>query len=78
MTTTERTSNRCHDLPHVHNGPCEVTIRDRMRGGNATMTAYRMGWAQRLTGEPQWIMYRDTVEMGRADESEIRRFEVQA
>ena len=75
---TERTNNRCHDRPHTHDGPCEVTIRDRMRGGDATMTAYRDGWVARISGEPQWLYWRDTVQMGRADESEIRRFEVQA
>ena len=76
MTTTERTNNRCHDLPHTHDGPCEVTIRDRMRGGDATMTAYRDGWIAGDSGESQWLYWRDTVQMGRADESEIRRFEV--
>jgi len=78
MTTTERTNNRCHEQPHVHDGPCEVTIRDRMRGGDATMPAYRDGWVARISGEPQWLYYDAEGRTTRAPESEIRRFEVQA
>ena len=71
---TERTNNRCHDLPHTHDGPCEVTIR--MRGDDATMPAYRDGWIARISGEPQWLYYDAEGRTTRAPESEIMRDEV--